>query len=426
MGVPTIFKLFFGTASQTNRIYHRTLSRIPFAIALVVWSVAAEMSIVPVMMIFDDGTLAEGIPVWIDKIQRVFRALIVISLLLLAERFTVNLVSINYKARRLEPRAYANRQHIHVLKKLYAKSIELYPPLATEASRKRFGAWDWTMETGIEADKPPCPTLLTDLRLAGEQVRGAVGKWASEAVGDTPKKIGGRPSSTVKKALEAEHTARALGKRLFYSFVYSDKEELTQVDLGHKFLSEDTAEVERMFRMIDADGNGDLTVDEMVQFCIAASDERKSLDKSATGIDEAVEILDRFLLLIVVISSVLILGMSYFLPLPLPPFFLGAPTDDLKSESEDNLIPNYQAPCSPNLSPCTSPWSVLRSSLSPSPSPAPCSKSCPPASSSSSSTLTTWATAWTSTRNASWWRKSPSSTPSSSASTRGNACKSPT
>lgn len=340
-GVPMLFRLFFGVSSAKNRVYHQTLSQIPFAIALVAWMVLAETTLIPFVTMFTTSSNDEDHPSWLIVMSNIGMALIIVALLFLAERFLINLVSVNYKSRQFEARGHINRAHVRILKSLYARAISIYPPFL-QSTRERFSALDYTLATGKAVEKPPCPTFLDDLRRAGEQVQDTVGKWASDTILGTALSSSGtvatklaaasgsvattkttrfavgnnRPSAVLRRVLESkEHVARALGKRLFYSFCKINEEgnvvdALTLADLKEK-LDGQVSEIDaqRAFSAIDVDKNGDLTMDELIHFCVAVARERRALDEGATGIDSAVETLDRFLQLLVAVAGLLIVGM---------------------------------------------------------------------------------------------------------------------
>ncbi|KAJ2899208.1 hypothetical protein MKZ38_003351 [Zalerion maritima] len=355
--LPWAFKLLFGVGSMQNKIYHETLSRIPSSVAVVGWMVASEVTLIPLTtMVFSRGEGSEGgdgdgdgLPGWLDAIAKFFMAGIVISLLVLGERALMNLVAVHYRMRQKEAKGEKNETAIRILIGLYAKAVELYPPFETAESRDRFGEMDWTIETRKEAEMLPSPALLDELRRkkrrsAAGSAKGKVGMWASELVrGKKGGKsdAGGRggektTSRAVRKALEKEHAARALGKRIFYSFAGFGKEEMVLEDLEKACLShagngdgdegdDDDAsrafsndrhpfgrhDVQGIFRTLDADENGDLTLEEVVLFCVQAGQDHRDLTSTASGIDSAISSLSRFLQLLVVVASVLIFG-SFF------------------------------------------------------------------------------------------------------------------
>ncbi|TKA61879.1 hypothetical protein B0A49_09512 [Cryomyces minteri] len=112
--------------------------------------------------------------------------------------------------------------------------------------------------------------------------------------------------SVVVKALEMKTSTEALARRLWMSFVAEGKDALYQEDIIQILGSHRTEEAEHIFSTLDADCNGDVSLDEMIMTVVEVARERKALARSMHDVTQAVRVLDRFLSVIVVVCVAMI------------------------------------------------------------------------------------------------------------------------
>jgi small-conductance mechanosensitive channel len=107
--------------------------------------------------------------------------------------------------------------------------------------------------------------------------------------------------SIVLTALERNKSAEALARRIWMSFVVEGKNELTMDDFVEVMGPGRQDEAEECFTSLDRDGNGDISLDEMILTVTDYSRQRKALNSSMHDVDQAINALDGLLLTIALI-----------------------------------------------------------------------------------------------------------------------------
>lgn len=114
--------------------------------------------------------------------------------------------------------------------------------------------------------------------------------------------------SVVVEALERRRSSEALAKRLWMSFVVEGRDALYQEDILEVLGPDRQIEAEECFAALDKDGNGDVSLDEMILTVTEYGRDRKSIANSMHDVDQAIKILDRLLCTVVFIICVFIFG----------------------------------------------------------------------------------------------------------------------
>jgi hypothetical protein len=143
----------------------------------------------------------------------------------------------------------------------------------------------------------------------GDKVTSVFGNIASEITG----KHVFNPNSAhsiVVEALEKTRSSEALAKRLWMSFVVEGKEALYPDDIREVLGPANGEEADEAFVALDGDGNGDISLDEMIMKVIEIGRERKAIAKSMRDVGQAIGVLDQILSVILFIIIVLIFGTS--------------------------------------------------------------------------------------------------------------------
>lgn len=117
----------------------------------------------------------------------------------------------------------------------------------------------------------------------------------------------------VIEALETEHASKALARRIWLSFVGEGRDVLLMHDLLEVMGQQRTAEAEDIFGLLDRDGNGDVSLEEMTMLVVEAGQERKNRATSMHDISQAIAVLDR-LLSVVVLLAVAFVYATFFSP----------------------------------------------------------------------------------------------------------------
>jgi hypothetical protein len=237
---------------------------------------------------------------------------------LLAERVLIQLISINYHRKQFDGKIKDSKRNIKLLSLLYEASAALFPAYCPEFAEEDYLIQD-PLQIGMGSKKGTAHArsgsttpmrLLQDVGRFGDKVTSAFGHVAHEITG---KKVFNPNSahSIVIGALEKNRSAEALAKRLWMSFVVEGKNELSQEDIVEVLGDERHVEAEECFSALDRDGNGDISLDEMILTVTEFGRERKSIATSMHDVDQAINVLDRLLSTVVFIVCIFVFSKSY-------------------------------------------------------------------------------------------------------------------
>lgn len=258
---------------------------------------------------------AAAVQHWMSIFQNILAALLVASLVLLAEKLLIQLISISYHRKQFNTKIRESKHKIYLLSLLYDASRALFPAYCNEFSEEDYIINDSLefAEIGHNHNSRPGsadPTrLLQNVGRLGDKVTSAFGNIAHEVTG----KQVFNPSSAhsiVVEALEKNRSSEALAKRLWMSFVVEGKEALYQEDLVEVLGSDHHDEAEEAFAVIDRDSNGDISLDEMVLTVCEFGRERHSISSSLHDVDQAINVLDSLLCTIVLVMVIFVFGIS--------------------------------------------------------------------------------------------------------------------
>ncbi|KAA8572703.1 hypothetical protein EYC84_003294 [Monilinia fructicola] len=253
-----------------------------------------------------DGTMDP----WVDTMKRVLIPTLIATILLLVEKLIVQLISVNYHRRSFDGRIKESKHLIHLLGLLYEASRTLFPMYCHE-----FAEEDYIISDSIEAvlqktnrkimghsrsgSNAPLK-IIGDVARFGDKVTSVFGNIASEITG---KQVFNPNSahSVVIEALEKTKSSEALARRLWMSFAVEGKDSLSAEDLEEVLGVGRKLEAEEIFEALDNDGNGDISLDEMIMKVVDIGRDRKSIANSMRDVGQAIGVLDQVLLIIVLI-----------------------------------------------------------------------------------------------------------------------------
>jgi len=307
--LPSVFQFLIGVVSPGVRKYALLLHALEKPLSIVFWMIVNQVTF-PVLV---KGT---GGRAWFPKMQSVLLALLVISCVALAERILIQLISISYHRKQFDDKIKNSKRNIFLLGLLYDASRSLFPSYCQE-----FAEEDYIIHDSLNINLPlgkkkkknsnkasgaATPMrLLHDLGRAGDKVTSVFGTVAQEITG---KKVFDPNSahSIVLEALERNRSAEALARRLWMSFVVEGKDSLYQDDLAEVMGAQRAEEAEECFSCLDRDGNGDVSLEEMILTVTEFGRERKSIATSMHDVDQAISALDALLGTIVFIVCIFI------------------------------------------------------------------------------------------------------------------------
>lgn len=297
--LPVLFQASCGMISTGIRKYSLVLLALEIPISLFLWSITAWAT-VPVICSFDRHHCGDE---WLVTFRTVMVATIAVAAVFLAEKFFVQMVSINYHHKQFHSKIRESKRTIHILDLMYDASRRLFPPFCPDFIEEDYMIQD-PDTSGIKKrlDHAGIHTrVFNDLGRARDKFTAVLGSIAHEISG---KQVLNPTSShsIVISALETKRASKALARRLWLSFVSEGKDALYKEDMIEILGSESVVEAEEIFAALDKDCNGDVSLDEMIMLVIEVGVERKNRARSMHDISQAIAVLDRLLSMAVLIG----------------------------------------------------------------------------------------------------------------------------
>ena len=249
---------------------------------------------------------------WQLVVVHVLGALMVSSLILLAEKLLVQLISISYHRMQYDLKIKESKRNVHILSTLYEASIKLFPAYCPEFSEEDYIINDSPNLALGSSGKGQSGTatpmrLIQNVGRMGDKITAAFGHIAHEVTG---KKVFQPTAShnVVIEALEKKRSSEALAKRIWMSLVVEGKSSLYQEDVIDVLEEQPQSDAIEAFQVLDKDGNGDVSLDEMILAVCTIAQERNSIANSLHDVDQAISVLDSLLCTIVFIICVFVFG----------------------------------------------------------------------------------------------------------------------
>ncbi|KAF8477584.1 Mechanosensitive ion channel-domain-containing protein [Kalaharituber pfeilii] len=311
--LPSMFQVAVGVVSSGVKKYATVIRALELPISLVGWATTCLTSFTPIMT-HNPDKLANGdtsIKPWMAHMNGVLGSCLVSSLVYLGEKVFVQLVSVNYHRKQFEDRIKENKHHVILLSHLYEASRKLFPDYT------EFAEEDCIIHQGLastifvpaKGNKKGAITqmrqLVGNLNVVGNKVTSVFGNVAREVTG----KNVFNPNSAYSIVLEVllrKDSAEALAKRIWMSFVAEDSDVLKSEDLVEVMGSDKENIALECSAMLDKDGNGDISLEEMVSAVHLVHTERRYIFQSMQDVDNAIGVLDNVLSTVVFIIIVFI------------------------------------------------------------------------------------------------------------------------
>lgn len=312
--LPKVFAFFTGVVSSETKKYARVLENLETIITLFGWVV---VSFVLYEVLFGTALTGNTPSGWTTRFKEVMAAFLVSTIIFLVEKILVQLISVSYHARSFNNRIDVSKRAVHLLRILFQASRGLFPMYVTD-----FLEEDFIIHANIEAfvRKGRKERINHDVKSQGQgrrKFRGMsrVGNKVNSVYGNIASELTGKrvlplrsAESIVIECLEKSKASKALARRLWFSFVMEGNDclhvEDVQVVLGPH--SQDVAE--NCFDMLDPDGNGNVSLDEMTMRLIELCLERKAIARSMHDVSQAIKVLDNVLSSVALLLSIFALS----------------------------------------------------------------------------------------------------------------------
>jgi hypothetical protein len=311
--LPILFQFFAGIVSSGTRKYALILRALEIQISLTGWALISLATFKPIMTRNPD-TRGDGRPTpeWENIVQQILAAALVATIIFLGERLLIQLISINYHRKQFALRIRESKERVQQLTSLYESSRTMFPAYC-DAFAEEDSIISDTIELILTRKKGGHKRtgsntpgkVLRDVGRIGDKLTSAFGNVAHEITGK-PIFNPNSPHSIVVEALEKNRASEALARRLWLSFVVEGHEALYVEDIIEVFGEHRREEAENTFFALDVDGNGDVSLDEMIQTVTEVGRERRAVANSMHDVDQAINVLDRMLCVVVLIAVIFV------------------------------------------------------------------------------------------------------------------------
>jgi hypothetical protein len=316
--LPNIFEFLIGVVSPGVRKYALLLRAVEKPLSFVLWMIVNQATF-PALVIVNPKREGPN-PAWIKTMQSVLLGLLVSTVIIFAERVLIQLISISYHRKQFDSKIKESKRNVYLLGILYDTSRALFPAYCNEFAEEDYTIQDTILDLGLGSKRGTAKHgrsgSRTPLRLIREVGRdaGRIGDKITSIFGTIASEITGKkvfdPNSAhsiVLTALERNRSSEALARRIWMSFVVEGKNELTMEDFVEVMGPARQQEAEECFNSLDRDGNGDISLDEMILTVTDYSRQRKSLNSSMHDVDQAINALDGLLLTIALIVCIFVI-----------------------------------------------------------------------------------------------------------------------
>ncbi|RDW90613.1 serine/threonine protein kinase [Aspergillus mulundensis] len=317
--IPFVFQFICGIVSAGTRKYALILRNLEIPITMVLWMIVSLVTFLPIM-VYNPRNKREGdteTKSWEKSVKNILFAFLVCALIFLGEKTLVQLISISYHRKQFDARIKESKRHINLVGILYDASRSMFPMYCKEFREDDAIISDSILLAGPESGRPGhsrsnSAAPLKFIRGVGQNV-GRLGGKITGAIGDVAHEITGKQvfnsgaaRSIVSEALERRRSTEALARRIWMSFVIEGREALYLDDLMEVLGEGKEAEAEECFIMLDRDGNGDISLEEIILAISEIGRSRKTLNHSVHDVDQAIHVLDNLLATIAFIIALLV------------------------------------------------------------------------------------------------------------------------
>ncbi|KAI2616369.1 Mechanosensitive ion channel-domain-containing protein [Hypomontagnella submonticulosa] len=306
--LPSVFMFFTGVVSAGTRKYAVVISALEIPLSLFFWAMATFFIFTGLINAnFDDVN-------WVITIRRILGALFASAAVFLVEKAIIQLISVTYHQRSFANRIKDSKREVYLLGLMYDASRQLFPmycPEFAEEDELINDSIEIMLAGGKKGRRNKKSGVVTPMRLVGNV--GRIGDKVTSVFGNLASEITGKqvfnPNSAhsiVVEALEKVRTSEALAKRIWMAFVVEGNDALFVDDIIEVLGPGHRDEAEECFSAIDADGNGDISLDEMIRKVVEIGKERKAIVNSMKDISQALAVFDQVLLFIVLLIVIFI------------------------------------------------------------------------------------------------------------------------
>lgn len=310
--LPILFQGVSSLFRAGTKKYALVLTATEIPLSIFIWSIMA-LCWFPIIAVFDTESWSAQMTK--QASMRTFydfmRASVGTAALGLLEKLSMQSIAISYHGKQHHQKISLVKSTTKALELLYEASRQKYPENSALVEDEDYIIHDMTnIQEGFNNDEKRryLRRFFGGIHWFGEHFVTAVGRMARDISGSKEIMDLTATHAIVEGALERPKGAEALAKRIFKTLVHNGNDVLTPEDiadaLSPKSLSEyDPAEI---FSCLDQDGNGDVSLEEMVMLSTSLHHTRKDMWENAVNIKDAIHVLDRVLSFIVLLITIFV------------------------------------------------------------------------------------------------------------------------
>lgn len=312
--IPKIFALLSGVVSSETKKYARVLYNLQDMIAFFGWVV---VSFVLYEVLFSTAAAGNAPSGWTTVTKKILGAILVSTIIFFIEKIFVQLVSVNYHARSFNNRIAASKHAVYLLTLLFDASRTLFPLYGPDFLNE-----DYVIHSSIEAFVKKGWRISDDPNIAGQshhrRVFKGIGRFSDKVnsvFGNIAAELTGKSvlpprssQSIIIQCLERTKAAKALGERLWYSFVLEGNDALRLTDLEEVLGPESHGIAQECFDYVDPYGNEDVSLDEFTMKITELALDRKAIARSMHDVSQAIKALDNVMSFVALLLSLFALG----------------------------------------------------------------------------------------------------------------------
>ena len=246
---------------------------------------------------------------WTRVIHRILGASFSCSLIFLGEKALVQFISVDYHRKQFEAKIRDSKAQVELLGKLYAVSRKRNPEFHGD-----FVEYD----DKIQSSTCPIGATISLFQHITHTKSKSASTFNTSAFDNIAREHATKKATNddwahtvVTQALEHKDSTDALACRLWASFALPGQTALTLANLAEALGGHHYTLAEDAFELIDRDGNGDITFDELKITIAQWAQDRQSINKSIHDVDHAVSALDGMLVVVVFVLSIVVFGRPH-------------------------------------------------------------------------------------------------------------------
>ncbi|CAK1355760.1 unnamed protein product [Cercospora beticola] len=310
--IPFLIQSVCGIVGSGMRKYSLVLAELELPTSMLLWALCAY-STIDVISVFDRAAYLNGKGKWIKIVKHMGQASTVAATIFLVEKIFIQMISIAYYRKQYARDIRDSKRLIRLLVLLYDASRHLFPDFTPDfaeedADLHRANTFD------LRAQRKKDVSLGT--KLAGGVVRAKT--YVASTLGSTSDDtevpdahVPNNSHTIVTKALETQQSSEALARRLFLSICAEGQDAILKEDMLRVLGPGKEAEADAFFNILDIDGNGDVSLEEMTLLVVNCGRERKYRASTIKDMSSAIGVLDSILCCVVIIAVSLIYALFF-------------------------------------------------------------------------------------------------------------------